>query len=142
MVFTFGSDSILLPLKSYLLFLILSPSFHFVTWFTWLSDKLLSNVSPTVEIFGNFLVFLAFLEYFFTFSATFISFRKKCARSGRLGVVCLSMRSALSRGTSFKMADNTVSDSDSRWKECADEGPINRIAEGWGQISLPPKKLK
>ena len=89
-----------------------------------------------------FWFFLAFLEYFFTFSATFISFRKKCARSGRLGVVCLSMRSALSRGTSFKMADNTVSDSDSRWKECADEGPINRIAEGWGQISLPPKKLK
>ena len=32
-------------------------------------------------------------------------------------------------GTFFKMADNTVSDSDSSWEEYADEGPINPIAE-------------
>ena len=36
---------------------------------------------------------------------------------------------AVSRGTFFKMADNTVSDSDSRWEERADEGPINPIDE-------------
>ena len=36
---------------------------------------------------------------------------------------------AVSRGTFFKMADNTVSDSDSRWEERADEGPINPVDE-------------
>ena len=36
---------------------------------------------------------------------------------------------AVSRNTFFKMADNTVSDSDSSWEERADEGPINPIEE-------------
>ena len=36
---------------------------------------------------------------------------------------------AVSRDTFFKMADNTVSDSDSIWEERADEDPINLIEE-------------
>ena len=36
---------------------------------------------------------------------------------------------AVSRNTFFKMADNTVGDSDSSWEERADEGPINPIEE-------------
>ena len=36
---------------------------------------------------------------------------------------------AVSRNTFFKMAENTVSDSDSSWEERADEGPINPIEE-------------
>ena len=36
---------------------------------------------------------------------------------------------AVSRNTFLKMADNTVSDSDSSWEERADEGPINPIEE-------------
>ena len=41
----------------------------------------------------------------------------------------LSMRSAVSRDTFFKMVDNTVSDSDPSWEERGDEGPINPIEE-------------
>ena len=36
---------------------------------------------------------------------------------------------AVSRDTFFKMVDNTVSNSDSRKEERADEGPINPIRE-------------
>ena len=54
------------------------------------------------------------------------------------------MRSAVSHDTFFKVADNTVSDSDSNSGERADEDPINPIAEAnrLGQTSLSPKKLK
>ena len=53
------------------------------------------------------------------------------------------MRSAVSQDRSFKMVDNAASDSDSSWEECAEEGPINPIAEAkrLGQISLPPGPL-
>jgi len=36
---------------------------------------------------------------------------------------------AVSRDTFFKMADSTVSDSDSGWEERTDERPINPIEE-------------
>ena len=39
------------------------------------------------------------------------------------------MRSVVSHDTFFKMADNSVSESDSSWEERADEGPINPFAE-------------
>ena len=56
----------------------------------------------------------------------------------------LSLRSAVSHETFFKMADNIVSDSDSNWGERAGEDPINPIVEAnrLGQTSLSPKKLK
>ena len=54
------------------------------------------------------------------------------------------MRPAVSRDTFFRMEDNTVSDSDSSREVRADEGLINLFTKlkGWGQILLPPKKLK
>ena len=63
----------------------------------------------------------------------------------QLGVARLSMRSAVSHDTFFKMPDNTVIDSDSSWEERADEGPINSIVETkrlGANLSLSPKKLK
>ena len=47
----------------------------------------------------------------------------------QLGVARLSMRSAISHDMFFKVADNTVSDSDSSWEERGDKGLINPIAE-------------
>ena len=46
--------------------------------------------------------------------------------------------------TSFKMADNNVSDSDSSWEECAYEGQINPTEEDkkLGVNLATPKKLK
>ena len=84
----------------------------------------------------------------FYFFATFISFRKKSQLNSTGVYYCvsvwtpalaqlpmpacvarLSMKSAVSHDTFFKIADNTVSDSDSSWEERADEGPINPIEE-------------
>ena len=52
-----------------------------------------------------------------------------CGLKDRPNYQCQLGVAAVSRGTFFKMADNTVSDSDSSWEEHADEGPINPIEE-------------
>ena len=62
----------------------------------------------------------------------------------QLGVARLSMRSAVTHDTFFKMAANTATDSDSSWEERADEGQINPIAEAkrLGKNLATPEKLK
>ena len=62
----------------------------------------------------------------------------------QLGVARLSMRSAVTNDTFFKMAANTASDSDSSWEERADEDPINPAAEAkrLGANLATPEKLK
>ena len=54
------------------------------------------------------------------------------------------MRSSVSGDTFFKMADNTVSDSDSSQKERRDEGLINPIEEAkrLGANLASPEKAK
>ena len=58
--------------------------------------------------------------------------------------VCGIMRSVVSHNTVFKIADNTVSDLDSSWKERANEGPINPIEEAkrLGANLPTPEKAK
>ena len=63
----------------------------------------------------------------------------------QLGVARLSMRSAVTHDTFFKMAANTATDSDSSLEEHADEGQINPTAEAkrlGEKAKIPPKKLK
>ena len=62
----------------------------------------------------------------------------------QLGVARLSMRSAVTHDTFFKMAANTATDSDSSWEERADEGQINPIAEAkrLGKNLATPEKAK
>ena len=78
------------------------------------------------------LIFFSILKLFFTFFATFISFRKKSQLNSTGLYYCMSvwtpglaqlpmplarlfMRSVESYDTFFKMADNAVSDSHSSW---------------------------
>ena len=62
----------------------------------------------------------------------------------QLGVARLSMRSAVTHDTFFKMAAKTATDSDSSWEERPDEGPINPTAEAkrLGANLATPEKAK
>ena len=62
----------------------------------------------------------------------------------QLGVARLSIRSAVTHDTFFKMVANTATDSDSSWEERADEGQINPTAEAkrLGKNLATPEKAK